>query len=97
MPGEKVTANVPAVFPPLPADAPRNRLGLAKWLTDPSHPLTARVTVNRYWQQYFGVGLVKTAEDFGVQGRCSRQIRNYSTGWPWNSWKVDGTSKPCRS
>lgn len=69
MPGEKVEANVPAVFPPLPADAPRNRLGLAEWLVDPSHPLTARVTVNRYWQQYFGVGIVKTAEDFGSQGQ----------------------------
>jgi len=69
MPGEKVEANVPAVFPPLPADAPRNRLGLARWLVDPSHPLTARVTVNRYWQQYFGVGIVKTAEDFGLQGQ----------------------------
>jgi mono/diheme cytochrome c family protein len=67
-PGEAVTADVPAVFPRLPADAPRNRLGLARWLTDPSHPLTARVVVNRFWQQYFGVGLVKTAEDFGAQG-----------------------------
>ncbi len=69
MPGEKVAPNVPAVFPPMAADAPKNRLGLAKWLTDPSHPLTARVTVNRYWQQYFGVGIVKTAEDFGMQGQ----------------------------
>jgi hypothetical protein len=69
MPGEKVEPNVPAMFPPLPADAPKNRLGLARWLVDPSHPLTARVTVNRYWQQYFGVGLVKTAEDFGLQGQ----------------------------
>ena len=81
MPGEKVTADVPAVFPPLPADAPRNRLGLAKWLTDPSHPLTARVTVNRYWQQYFGVGLVKTAEDFGLQGQ-----------WPTNPELLDWLS-----
>lgn len=66
--GEKVEPGVPAVFPPLPGGAPTNRLGLARWLLQPSHPLTARVTVNRIWQQYFGVGLVKTTEDFGVQG-----------------------------
>ena len=67
-PGEPVTRNVPAILPPLLKDQPTNRLGLARWLVDPSNPLTARVIVNRYWQQYFGVGLVKTVEDFGVQG-----------------------------
>lgn len=67
-PGEKVEPGVPAVLPEFPADAPTNRMGFAQWLLDPAHPLTARVTVNRYWQQFFGTGLVKTAEDFGVQG-----------------------------
>jgi hypothetical protein len=65
---EQLFPNVPECLPPLPADAPANRLALAKWLIDSSHPLTARVTVNRYWQHFFGVGLVKTSEDFGVQG-----------------------------
>lgn len=66
--GEKVSPGVPSVFPPFPKDAPTNRLGLARWLLMPNHPLTARVTVNRFWQQCFGVGIVKTVEDFGVQG-----------------------------
>ncbi|MBM3832455.1 MAG: DUF1553 domain-containing protein [Verrucomicrobia bacterium] len=67
-PGEKVFAGVPAILPPFPEGTPTNRLGLAQWLLSPDHPLTARVTVNRIWQQFFGVGLVKTTEDFGVQG-----------------------------
>ncbi|MBI3666641.1 MAG: DUF1553 domain-containing protein [Acidobacteria bacterium] len=66
--GEKVTPEVPSALPPLPKDAPRNRLGLARWLVDPSHPLTGRVAVNRFWQMHFGNGLVKTAENFGSQG-----------------------------
>jgi hypothetical protein len=67
-PAAKVTANTPTTLPALPSDAKKDRLALAKWLFAPEHPLTARVTVNRYWQQFFGTGIVKTAEDFGVQG-----------------------------
>ncbi|MGH8631133.1 MAG: DUF1553 domain-containing protein, partial [Burkholderiales bacterium] len=68
-PGVEVSPGVPAVLPPLEKSAtPPNRLALARWLVHPNHPLTARVTVNRIWQQYFSRGLVKTAEDFGTQG-----------------------------
>ncbi len=67
-PTESVERDVPACLPPFGPDRPRNRLGLAQWLVAPEQPLTARVIVNRYWQLLFGVGLVKTSEDFGLQG-----------------------------
>lgn len=67
-PGEQVDPNIPLKLGEFPSDLPKNRLGLAQWLLSPEHPTTARVTVNRYWQMYFGQGLVNTPEDFGSQG-----------------------------
>lgn len=66
--GVEVTAGVPEAFPPLPGDAPANRLTLAKWLVSHENPLTARVAVNRMWEELFGIGLVRTSEEFGSQG-----------------------------
>ena len=65
---EQVTANTPAFLPTLQKDAPRNRLSLARWLVNGQHPLTARVAVNRHWHRLFGVGIVKSTEEFGIQG-----------------------------
>ncbi len=67
-PGEKVERETPAFLPPYPQGAPRDRLGFARWLTIPDHPLTARVLVNRLWQEFFGRGIVATPDNFGLQG-----------------------------
>ncbi len=65
--GDVVTAGLPAAFPPLPKGAPNNRLGLAMWIASPDNPLTARVAVNRFWEKFFGTGIVVTTEDFGTR------------------------------
>ena len=67
-PGEEVEGDVPHIFPPIPEGTPRNRLGLARWLLRPDHPLTARVFVNRVWQDLMGTGIVASSWDFGVMG-----------------------------
>ena len=67
-PGEKVSRETPDWLPPFPKDQPRNRLGFAKWLTSPEHPLTSRVIINRIWQEIFGTGIVATSDNFGLQG-----------------------------
>ena len=95
-PGEKVSPGVPSVLPPLPAGVPNNRLGLAKWLVDPANPLTARVTVNRFWQMYFGTGLVKTVEDFGSQGEwpIHPELLDWlATEFIRNGWDVKAIQK----
>ena len=66
--GEEVYPGVPGTMPPMPDDAPKDRLGMARWLVSPENPLTARVMVNRFWEQLFGTGIVETLEDFGTQG-----------------------------
>ena len=95
-PGEKVTASTPAALPAMGKDAPRNRLGFARWLMDAKHPLTARVTVNQFWQMYFGRGIVKTIEDFGSQGSWPShpQLLDWlATEFVQSGWNVKALQK----
>lgn len=94
-PKEEVQSGLPAFLPPPDADSdpqqPANRLTLARWLVDSKNPLTARVTVNRFWQQVFGIGLVKTTEDFGTQGEVPTQMKllNWlAKSFQQNGWNV---------
>ena len=93
---EKVDAATPGFLPPMPANLPRNRMGLAQWLVDKDHPLTARVAVNRFWAMYFGNGLVKTVEDFGSQGEMPShaELLDYlATTFVESKWDVKKLQK----
>ena len=95
-PGEKVEPGVPAILAPLKPDWEKNRLGLARWLVDRSNPLTARVTVNRFWQMLFSVGLVKTAENLGSQGEIppNQDLLDWlAVEFMENGWDVKGILK----
>lgn len=91
-PGEQVTRETPGFLPPMESsEGEATRMDLANWLVDPKHPLTARVTVNRFWQQFFGTGIVKTAEDFGLQGESPSHpdLLDYlSVGFVKSGWDV---------
>lgn len=92
-PKEAVSPGTPEHILPMAENLPRTRLGLAEWLVDPRNPLTARVAVNRFWQQFFGQGLVKTQEDFGTQGALPSNpaLLDYlATKFVASGWDVDG-------
>ncbi len=89
--GELVERDTPQAMPPFPKDQPRNRFGLARWMTDRQNPLTARVVVNRIWRMHFGRGIVATQEDFGSQGRLPThpELLDWLAGWFMdNGWDV---------
>lgn len=95
-PTEKVTANVPGVLSSFTDLAPSNRLEFAQWLTHPKHPLTARVAVNRLWENFFGTGLVKTTEDFGITGEFPSHpelLDLLATSLVKNGWNIKQLQK----
>ncbi|WP_341843701.1 DUF1553 domain-containing protein [Chitinophaga caseinilytica] len=96
MPAEPVFPNTPASILGYPKDFPKNRYGLAKWATHPDNPLTARVAVNRFWQNFFGTGLVKTADDFGNQGEMPSHpalLDWLATNFTASGWDVKAINK----
>ena len=90
--GDEVTEAVPAAFNPLPTGCQPNRLALARWLVAPNNPLTARVLANRLWEQIFGVGIVRTSEDFGTQG----ELPNYPELLDWLACQIRDGDANCR-
>ncbi|MEE2641628.1 MAG: DUF1553 domain-containing protein [Planctomycetota bacterium] len=93
---EVIQPGTPAFLPPMKKGLPSNRLGLARWIVDPENPLTARVTVNRYWQMLFGRGLVETAEDFGTQGLAPSHpelLDHLATDFVESGWNIKLTLK----
>jgi hypothetical protein len=93
---DQVKADTPDILPPMPSDLPRNRLGFAQWLVRPEHPLTARVNVNRFWEETFGTGLVKTTGDFGLSGELPTHpelLDWLAVDFRDNGWNVKGFLK----